>query len=71
MVPPAFQNTSDEEGGMTVDLDDILIPVLDLVTSRPNNTGDTDSDEVVINFVFPSDMRVTMEPHPEVSCHHA
>lgn len=56
---------------MTVDLDDILIPVLDLVTSRPNNTGDTDSDEVVINFVFPSDMRVTMEPHPEVSCHHA
>ena len=51
---------------MTVTLDEVTIPGLDLVAGRPNNTGETDNEEVVINFVFPSDMRVTMEPHPEV-----
>jgi hypothetical protein len=47
-------------------LDDIMVPGLDLV--NPNGaTGGDGEEEVVINFVFPSDMRVTMEPHLLVS----
>lgn len=61
VVPPAFQNAT-EEGGVIVTLDEVIVPNL---VGRPNNTGDADN-ELVINFVFPSDMRVTMEPNPQV-----
>lgn len=63
VVPPAFQNATNEDGeSVIIQLEEIILPTL--VTEPTNNTGTE-----IVNFIVPSIMRVTMEPHPQVRVH--
>ena len=62
MIPPMFENATDEDGEpIVVQPEEVTVPTLVLETA-----GNDSDEEPVINFVFPSSMRVTMEPLPEV-----
>lgn len=60
VIPPTFENATDEDGDpIVVQLEEVTVPTLVLEPAESD-------EEPVINFVFPSSMRVTMEPLLEV-----
>lgn len=64
MIPPRYENATDEDG------DPVVISVDDIVTPPPIvvvRDDDGDSGKETINFVIPSDMRVTQEPFEKVN----
>ena len=64
VIPPIYENVTTDEG------DPVIIPideVIDVPTIATPETNDTTVDSTVtIDFVIPSEMRVTMEPLPVV-----
>ena len=67
VLPPVYENVTTDEGDL------VIIPideVIDLPTIATPGTNDTSEDSTVtIDFVIPSEMRVTKEPEPVVSLH--
>ena len=69
VIPPSYENSTDEEGDPVIIVTTPVAPLPPLVVEQTNNT-----EKVSIEFVIPADMRVTMEPHPQVGtliCHSA
>ena len=61
-LPPLYQNTTLEIQGITVIETIQIVPPPPLPVEPSNGDG-----EISIDFVIPTEMRVTMEPHPLVS----
>ena len=69
VVPPVYENATTDEGDpVIIPIDDIIIelPTIVAETTEGSGAGD-DSVDVEINFVLPTEMRVTMEPQEVVS----
>ena len=61
-LPPLYENTTLEDQGITV------VETVEIVPPPPLPVEPSSGDgEVSIDFVIPTEMRVTMEPHPLVS----
>ena len=63
IIPPLYENTTDEEGDLTI------LETIQTVTPPPlavENGGENEDGDLLIEFVIPTEMRVTMEPHPQV-----
>ena len=69
VVPPVYENATTDDGDpVIIAIDDIIIelPTIVAETTEGSGAGD-DSVDVEINFVLPTEMRVTMEPQEVVS----
>lgn len=64
ILPPRYENITDKEG------DPVIIEEIQLATpptlAVDVSNGTSDTGDVSIDFVIPSEMRVTMEPHQQV-----
>ena len=61
-LPPLYENTTLKDQGITV------VETIEIVPPPPLPVEPSSGDgEVSIDFVIPTEMRVTMEPHPLVS----
>ena len=65
VVPPAFENSTDEEGGGSV-IEEIIEELLEETVTLPPLVVEGEEGEGVIEFVIPTEMRVSMEPLQEV-----
>ena len=61
-LPPLYENTTVEDQDITV------VEIIPIVPPPPLpvEPSDAGSGEISIDFVIPTEMRVTMEPHPLV-----
>lgn len=62
-LPPPYENTTVEDQDITV------VEILPIVPSPPLpvEPSDVGGGEISVDFVIPTEMLVTMEPHPLVS----
>ena len=63
-LPPLYENTTAEDQGITI-IETVQVvppPPLPVEPSDPGGDG-----EISINFIIPTEMRVTREPYPLVS----
>lgn len=60
-LPPRYENTTTEDEGITV------IETIQIATPPPLPVEPSNGEgEISIDFVIPAEMRVTMEPPPQV-----